>query len=152
MRGIGLHFARNLIMTAQKVTVELPEPIFQQLSRIAIATQQPIEALINQSIASNLPPTVDNAPPEIQAELLRMQTQSLEELQAIAQGQVLLEQQQRHTAFLEKNQTEILTSEERQELIDLRASADKLILKKAYAWSVLRWRGNRIPSLSELNP
>jgi predicted transcriptional regulator len=139
-------------MTAQKVTVELPEPIFQQLSRIAIATQQPIEALINQSIASNLPPTVDNAPLEIQAELLRMQTQSIEELQSIAQGQVSLEQQQRHTALLEKKQTKILTPQEHQELIDLRVLADKLMLKKAYAWSVLRWRGNRIPSLSELKP
>lgn len=61
-------------MTVQKVTVELPEPIFQQLSRIAVATQQPIEALITQSSASNLPPTVDNAPLELQAELLSMQT------------------------------------------------------------------------------
>ena len=49
-------------MTAQKVTVELPEPIFQQLSRIAIATQHPFKALITQSTASNLSPAVDNAP------------------------------------------------------------------------------------------
>jgi hypothetical protein len=139
-------------MTAQKVTVELPEPIFQQLSRIAIATQQPIEALIAQSIASNLPPTVDNAPLELQAELLRMQTQSIEVLQSLAQSQISLEQQQRHTALLEKKQAEALTPQEHQELIDLRDAADRLMLQKAYAWSVLRWRGNRIPSLNELLP
>ncbi|NJM77162.1 MAG: hypothetical protein HC852_16960 [Acaryochloridaceae cyanobacterium RU_4_10] len=137
-------------MTVQKVTVELPEPIFQQLNRIAIATQQPIEMLIEQSIASNLPPTVDNAPLEMQAELLRMQTQSIEVLQSIAQGQVSLEHQQRHTVLLEKNQSEALTPSEQQELIDLRTLADKLMLQKAYAWSVLRWRGTRIPSLREL--
>jgi hypothetical protein len=139
-------------MTAQKVTVELPEPIFQQLSRIAIATQQPIEALIAQSIASNLPPTADNAPPELQAELLRMQTQSIEVLQSMAQSQISLEQQQRHTALLEKKQADTLTPQEHQELIELRLSADRLMLQKAYAWSVLRWRGNRIPSLNELLP
>jgi hypothetical protein len=139
-------------MTAQKVTVELPEPIFQQLSRIAIATQQPIEALIAQSIASNLPPIVENAPPELQAELLRMQTQGIEVLQSIAQSQISLEQQQRHTALLAKKQADTLTSQEHQELIELRASADRLMLQKAYAWSVLRWRGNRIPSLNELLP
>jgi hypothetical protein len=135
-------------MTAQKVTVELPEPIFQQLSRIAMATQQPIEALIAQSIASNLPPTVDNAPPELQAELLRMQTQSIEVLQSIAQSQISLEQQQRHTALLAKKQADTITPQEHQELIELRVSADRLMLQKAYAWSVLRWRGNRIPSLN----
>jgi hypothetical protein len=139
-------------MTAQKVTVELPEPIFQQLSRIAIATQQPIEALIAQSIASNLPPTADNAPPELQAELLRMQTQSIEVLQSMTQSQISLEQQQRHTALLEKKQADTLTPQEHQELIELRLSADRLMLQKAYAWSVLRWRGNRIPSLNELLP
>jgi hypothetical protein len=61
-------------MATQKVTDELPEPVFEQLTRIARATQQPLEVLAAQSIASNLPPTPDNAPVEIQAELLQMQT------------------------------------------------------------------------------
>ncbi|MEC4814040.1 MAG: hypothetical protein SAK29_12320 [Scytonema sp. PMC 1069.18] len=67
-------------MTTQKVTVELPQAIFQQLARIASATQQPLEVLAAQSIASNLPPTPDNAPVEIQAELLQMQTWDSQEL------------------------------------------------------------------------
>ena len=48
-------------MATQKVTVELPQAIFQQLARIARATQQPLEVLVAQSIVSNLPPTPDNA-------------------------------------------------------------------------------------------
>jgi predicted transcriptional regulator len=48
-------------MATQKVTVELPQAIFQQLARIALATQQPLEVLAAQSIASNLPPTPDSA-------------------------------------------------------------------------------------------
>lgn len=51
-------------MTTQRVTIELPEPVFRQLARIAQATQQ---------------------------------------------------------------------------------AADHLMLRKAYAWSVLRWRGHRLP-------
>jgi hypothetical protein len=137
-------------MTAPKITVELPEPIFQQLSRIAVATQQPIEVLVTQSIASNLPPTDDNVPPEIQAELLKMQTQSIDDLLVISQENVAPEHQKRHTALLEKNQTEVLSQEEQQELSELRTSADRLMLQKAYAWSVLRWRGHRMPALSEL--
>ena len=137
-------------MATHKVTVELPQAIFQQLARIASATQQPLEVLAAQSIASNLPPTPDNAPVEIQAELLQMQTRDDRELLAIAQSQITLEQQQRHLKLLEKNKDSELTPVERQELSSLRIAADRLMLQKAYAWSVLRWRGHRIPAIQEL--
>jgi predicted transcriptional regulator len=87
-------------MATQKVTVELPQAIFQQLARIASATQQPLEVLAAQSIASNLPPTPDNAPVEIQAELLHMQTWDDQELLAFAQSKITTEQQQRHVELL----------------------------------------------------
>ncbi len=137
-------------MATQRVTVELSDPVFQQLVRIAEATSQPLEVLAAQSIASNLPPSADNAPPEMQAELLRIQTLSIDELLKIAQAQIESEQQARHTALLEKNQTDEISPEERQELSELRSSVDRLMLRKAYAWAVLRWRGHRIPSLTEL--
>ncbi len=138
-------------MATQKVTVELPLAVFEQLTRIARATQQPLEVLAAQSIASNLPPTPDNAPIEMQIELLQMQTLSGDELLAIAQSQISTEQQQRHLELLEKNQTSgELSPTERQELNDLRIAADRLMLQKAYAWSVLRWRGHRVPKLNEL--
>ncbi len=70
------------------------------MARIATATQQPLEVLAAQSIASNLPPTPDNAPVEIQAELLLFQTWDDKELLAIAQSQITLEQQQRHVELL----------------------------------------------------
>lgn len=134
----------------QRVTVELSDPVFQQLVRIAEATSQPLEVLAAQSITSNLPPSADNAPPEMQAELLRIQTLSIDELLKIAQAQIESEQQALHTALLEKNQTDEISPEERQELSELRSSVDRLMLRKAYAWAVLRWRGHRIPSLTEL--
>lgn len=137
-------------MATQRVTVELSEPVFQQLVRIAEATSQPLEVLAAQSITSNLPPCPDNAPPEMQAELLRMPTLSIDELLEIAQSQIESEQQARHTALLEKNQTDEISPEERQELSELRSSVDRLMLRKAYAWAVLRWRGHRIPPLTDL--
>jgi predicted transcriptional regulator len=137
-------------MAMQKVTVELSEAVFQQLTHIASATQQPLEVLAAQSIASNLPPTPDNAPVEMQAELFRMQTLSSTELLSIAQSQIPSEQQQRHIKLLEKNQNDELTSTERQELSELRIIADRLMLQKAYAWSILRWWGYRLPPLTEL--
>lgn len=137
-------------MTTQRVTIELPEPIFRQLARIAEATQQPIETLVAQSVISNLPPSADNAAPELQPEFLRMQTLSNEELIAIAQSQIDSIQRDRHTELLEKNSETALTLEERQELSALRQVADHLMLRKTYAWSLLRWRGQPIPKLEEL--
>jgi hypothetical protein len=137
-------------MTTQKITIELPEPIFQQLTRIAAATHQSLEALATQSIASNLPPSADSAPLEMQGELLRMQTLDVSALLEIAQKVVAPKQQERHNELLEKNQVVSLTPNEQQELNELRQAVDRLTLQKAYAWSVLRWRGQRIPSLNEL--
>lgn len=142
--------AQANIEQTQKLTVELPESIFRHLKHIAEQSHQPLEALVAQSITGNLPPAVDNAPPEMQADLLAMQQLGVEELRAIAQSQLPPAQQQRHLELLEKRQTTPLTPAESQELGDLRLAADRLMLRKAYAWNVLRWRGQRIPALTEL--
>jgi hypothetical protein len=137
-------------MTTQQVTIELPDLILRRLTQLAEATHQSVETLISQSVLSNLPPSTEIAPPELQQEFLRMQTLSVETLMPIAQSQVDPVQFDRHTELLEKNEAGILTSEEREELTSLRVAAEQLMLRKAYAWSLLRWRGQRIPSFEEL--
>jgi hypothetical protein len=138
-------------MTDQhQITIALPESIFRQLARIAEATHQSVETLVAQSVVSNLPPSAENASPDMQSELLQMQTLDIEGLLETAQTQVEFSQFQRHEALLAKQQIENLTSLEQQELLELRQSADRLMLRKAYAWALLRWRGYRLPALQEL--
>ena len=137
-------------MTTQHVTIELPELILRRLTLLADATHQSVEALISQSVLSNLPPSTEIAPPELQQEFLRMQTLSVETLMPIAQAQVDPIQFDRHTELLQKNEAGVLTLKEQEELTALRVTAEQLMLRKAYAWSLLRWRGQRIPSLEEL--
>ncbi|MCB9108830.1 MAG: hypothetical protein H6633_31985 [Anaerolineales bacterium] len=129
-----------------KLTVELPESIFRHLKQIAEQTHQPLETLAVQSITGNLPPSVDNAPPEIQADLLAMQQLAIDDLRQIAQSQLPPAQQQRYLDLLEKRQVASLPPAESQELSDLRLAADQLTLRKAYAWNLLRWRGQRLPA------
>jgi len=138
-------------MATQELILELPISLFQQLATVAKLTQQSIESLAIQSIKSNLPPTVENAPLEMQASLQTLQTLSIEELLKIADSQIPTTQQQRHLTLLERHQeTNSMAPSERQELRELSQVADQLMLKKAYAWAILRWRGYRIPSLEEL--
>lgn len=137
-------------MVKRKLTVELPESVFQELARIAELTNQSLEAIAAQSIISNLPPSADNAPPQMQESLLEMQKLPIDEILKIAHTQISSEQQQRHLMLLEKNQSASITPQERQELSDLRTAADQLMLRKAYTWAVLRWRGHRVPVVSKL--
>ncbi len=141
---------KSLTMSTQQITIELPEPVIRQLMRIAAATQQSIETLVTQSVLSNLPPSVENAPPELQVEFLAMQTLEMEDLLAIAHTQVSPSQRDRHIELLQKNEAAQISVDERQELASLRQAADHLMLRKAYAWSLLRWRGQRLPSLADL--
>lgn len=134
----------------QPITIELPESVMRQLLRMAAATQQSIETLVAQSVLSNLPPSAENAPPEIQAELLAMQTLSTDELLAIAQAEAEAAQWYRHSELLEQNQEGQLSLDEGQELTNLRQTADQLMLRKAYAWALLRWRGQKLPKLKDL--
>ena len=60
-------------------------------------------------------------------------------------------QYERHIELLRQNGENQITAAEREELSDLRQAADWLMLRKAYAWSILRWRGARIPALEELS-
>lgn len=133
-----------------KVTVELPEPIYRLLADMAAASQQSLESLASQSIKGNLPPSVETAPAQLQDDLLAMQWLPIDALLNIANEHIAADQVLRHENLLEKNSDLGLSPEERKELNRLRLEADQLMVRKAYAWAVLRWRGYRTPQLSEL--
>lgn len=112
--------------------------------------QQPLETLVTQSVLNNLPPSTENAPPELQQTLLDMQDLDIDHLREIAIAQVNPDQYRRHSELLSKNKVSQLMPIEQKELLNLRQAADQLMLCKAYAWSILRWRGQQIPALDEL--
>ncbi len=129
-----------------ELTINLPDAVLLRLRSIADLTEQPLGDLVLQSIAGNLPPSIDSAPAEVRAELLQMQTLSIEDLRRIAQAQVPTEQQDEHFELLDKNKSGSLTETEQVRLSELRQLADQLMLKKAHACAILRWRGKPIRS------
>ena len=137
-------------MTTQPVTLQLPEPILSYFRQLALATKRPLEQLLRQSVEGNLPPSVDTMPSEMRDELLALQTLPVEELTRIAASQAPPEKQARHLELLERHRLAAITPADQDELAALRLAADRLMLRKAYAWAVLRWRGYPIPPLAEL--
>lgn len=137
-------------MAMQSVTLQLPEPVFRYFQQMAVATKRPLEQVVRQSVEGNLPPSVATMPVEMNHGLLALQGLPVEQLLAVAAEQVSPAEQARHLELLERNSAGALTASEEQELATLRLAADRLMLRKAYAWSVLRWRGHPTPALNEL--
>ncbi|MHC5675379.1 hypothetical protein [Nostoc sp.] len=84
----------------------------------------------------NAPPTVDYAPLELQGELIAMQELTIEDSLTIGQSQVPESQQELDLQLLEKNKTNQLSESDRLLVRSLRVSADYLMLKKTYAYSL----------------
>jgi len=59
-------------------------------------------------------------------------------------------QQELHFQLLEKNQNNQLSESDRLFLKSLRVSADYLMLKKAYAYRLLKWKGFSLPDFEQL--
>ncbi len=135
---------------SKTITLNLPESVLQHFEQVAAATHQPLEQLVMQSAINNLPPMPSVSSPELQQELSQMQQQDITTLRQIANSVVDLQQFQRHSELLERNQAGALTLEERSELTTLRQAADALMIRKAYAWSVLKWQGIPVPAIDSL--
>lgn len=101
-----------------------------------------------QSVVSNLPPMVEQG--ELQADLLNIQKLSIEDLLAIAHSQIDPEEHKEHVLLLEKNQEGSLTVDEQEKLIAFQAVCDRLMLRKAYAWWMLRWQRYPISAIKDL--
>ena len=134
-------------MPTPTITLQLPEAIHRRLERVAQATNQALEEVVFQTIQGNLPPSVDDAPSDMQTDLGALQEASDEALWAIAKEPLPKEQWRRHQQLLRKNSTRSLTLTEREELGQLRNLTDRLVLRRSFALALLKWRGHTLQNL-----
>ena len=132
------------------VTIDLPDPIYRQLQQTARRTKRRLEDVLLQTIAGNLPPGTEDAPLDMQAELQALQWIDDNDLWVVARSKISPEQQARQEFLLAQNQRGALSPDERAELDRLGDTIDRLTLKKAYAYAVLRWRGFPLPALDAM--
>lgn len=136
-------------MSRQAITVELPEEVYQRVKRTAQGIKRPL-ARVLVSIVKGATPSLDKVPTQYRSELESMESLSDAALWKIAESQASAEHERRLTRLLRKNQDAGLTERERQTLARLRNEADRLTLRKSYAYLLLKYRGHRIPALSEM--
>lgn len=131
------------------VTLNLPDRIYDPFQRIAEATQQPVETLLLNALRASLPP-LDDLPADLANELIKLETLSDEALWKVMIETVPTGQQEVLGQLLRQNQARVLTEAEQQELEKLQRAADLVMLRKARAAVLLRFRGQRVPTLAEL--
>ena len=131
-------------------TVRLPEDIYHRLEQSAQVANKPVEEVILQSVKAGMPPSVNHLPSQYREECLALQRLSDKRLRQVAESTLPEGRQRRYAHLLRKNQAGDLTRQEREQLNRLGIEARRLTLRKAYAYALLKWRGERIPASADL--
>jgi hypothetical protein len=133
----------------QTVTLELPQTIYLPARRMAEATNRPLEDLLVSALKASLP-SLDGLPVELADRLVELENLDDESLSQVMLSKVPAVQQRELDRLLHKNQAGTLADQERRKLDQLQREADRVMLRKARAAVLLRFRGHRLPTLEEL--
>jgi hypothetical protein len=133
-------------MTLQTVTVNLPQVLYRRLERAAQATNQPLDAVLLQSIRGNIPPSLDDVPADMRGDLRQLLKLNDDDLWAVASASIDAKQWRRHQRLLRKNTTGVLSEREQRELENLRGATDRQVMRRSFAVALLKWRGHTLPA------
>jgi hypothetical protein len=108
---------------------------------MANVSHRPLEDVLFQTIRGNLPPRLDDVPPDQRRSMADLQRFDDDALWAVAREPLPTQPWRRHQYLLRKVETNSLTDSERSELADLREATDHYVIRRSYALALLKWRG-----------
>ncbi len=133
----------------QTITLTLPDKLYEPIQRIAQATNRSVETVLLTALQTSLP-SLEGLPEDLAEELSELEGLDNDRLRQILLETVPIDQQQALDILLQQNQSGGLTSSEQKTLDSLQKEADRVMLRKARAAVLLRFRGERVPTLAEL--
>lgn len=134
-----------------RITLDLPETLYQRLLYTAEATQKSLEAILLRAIQHGSPPDWQDIPPEFQADIAALDRLNDSDLWTIARSQLTSTDLERYDDLLDRHRSGTLTPTEQLELQQQRHSTERFMLRKAHAIGLLRWRGHNILDLGVSN-
>lgn len=137
-------------MTTKTITLQIPENIYTRLQQAARATRRTLDEVVLHAVQVGSPPRWDDAPANYQADLAALDRLDDDTLWQVVRRRTSAETMARYQELLDKNAEETLTAAEREELTRLRMEAERLMLCKAHAAALLRWRGYSVPAAEDL--
>jgi hypothetical protein len=134
-------------MSQPLLTLSLPEDVYERVCRAAKGMKQPVETAL-VSIVRAATPSLEKVPLAYRADLEAMEDLGDDELWKLAASRLPPVKQRRLENLLGKNQRGELGNRERDVLIGLRAEGDRLMLRRSYAYLLLKYRGHpRAPAI-----
>lgn len=134
----------------EALTVNLPTAAVRRLQRVAEISRRPVDEVVAETLQSSLPPLLEDVPEAFRQDLAKLEALTTAELWQQLHAQMDPTDIARYDELLAANAAGTITSQEREELQELREAADLLMFCKAYAAVLLKWRGERVPTLAEL--
>ncbi|MCI0695872.1 hypothetical protein L0337_28210 [candidate division KSB1 bacterium] len=110
---------------------------------------RPVEQVLADVITA-ASPISEELPPELQTDMDALAQQSDAELWEVAKRVFPANRRREYDRLLEKNSTGTLTPAERDRLTELRLESERLMLHKAHAYALLKWRGHTLPALTKI--
>lgn len=130
------------------VTVEVSPSVYRLAQRTARVTAPPVEKVLAEVISAASPVSED-LPQTLQDEIDALAQMSDAELSVLAQKVFPAAQRRTYDRLLEKNSAGTLTESERTRLKSLRLESERIMLHKAHAFALLKWRGHTLPRLTQ---
>ncbi|MEA3341271.1 MAG: hypothetical protein U9R15_15005 [Chloroflexota bacterium] len=137
-------------MPEQAITLHLPGHLYRQLGQAADVLRQTLDDVALQSIRAGLPPSLDRLPERFRADVRALGRLSDEVLWQVAHSDIDDDKAATYESLLEQNQHGELGKTDRARLNILREEADLLMLRRSYAYALLKWRGHHIPTFDKL--
>ena len=132
-----------------KVTIQISEPLYRRLQRVAQISKRPVEEVLSTTLAIALPPFPDLSE-ALAGELAEMIWMSDRGLWAATHPTFSPEEQDRLTALNDLNDERTLAEQEEEERIRLLAAYDRSVLRRSQAFAILARRGHPIPRYADL--
>ncbi len=145
-----MNFMRQENEMPQTITISLSDSTYRQLKKTAELSSQPLDRIIEQSLAHSLPPLLEEIPAAYQGDIFPLLKMGKEELEAELGLVFPPDHWENYEALLARKKLHTLTAAEQRKLDKLRREADVLTFRKGYAAVLLRRRGYLIPGQSEL--
>ena len=129
-----------------QITLAIQDNLYNHVHRLARAASKPVEKVLMTAIHTSLP--------SLDADMVRyltdLENRDTDELREVLSETVPREQQKMMESLLHRNQLGIISQAENRQLTSLQQAADRVMLRKARAAVLLRFRGERLPTLAEL--
>ncbi|MBI4770752.1 MAG: hypothetical protein HY784_10190 [Chloroflexi bacterium] len=131
------------------VTIQVPTYVYRLAEQTASATRRPVEQVL-ENVVTSASPVGDDLPPDLQAELELLAQLPDRELWRVARSTMPDDRRRASDRLLERNSAGTITAAERRRLSELGREGDRLMLRKAHAYALLKWRGHKLPALNQL--